>query len=443
MKNKRILLVQVLSFVGAAAFIWNLNNEWNVLKELRSCSGTHDVQQKASSATVAVTGDESIPSTDDSTLESNTKDEPVEVLVDETVQEVQEVQDVAESVDLEQEGTQDEDEDVPVADEKSSIPIAEASNVYMFPDKTELDQISTFDELKDRVTLHNDLPIPRNLNIAFMGDSLTRYLYLDLVHFLKVGRWIDNADRPNFVLEKTHANWTAFYNFTNTMLRPYEQCDCYRKSHTPVRILEAANVMENRYFRDGMEGYNNTVTYIQKFGNDYMRSNWNASDIYTPHENYGVITNDTDYHPAFTLKTWVDVIEEFVCKMEPKPSVLIFNSGLWWRNNDLVDVTLQGEIVKALKKCDILSMYKTTTRKYNQEDRTMQEYEEQLCNQTDYCWDLTWTGIVPKELYFDMFHVIPPVYSYKNVQLLSMLSSIAAHEATPHSFRPIEPTSSA
>ncbi len=291
-------------------------------------------------------------------------------------------------------------------------------DIYLFPgtDK-KMNQIQTFDELREQTNLSNDLPVPRNLNILFLGDSLTRYMYLDLVYFLKHGSWVNPTDEPNFLLEKQHQSWNHFYNMTNVILKPYEECDCYRQEGE-VKLYRQANLFENRYYRD--EERNNYVTYLQKFGNDFMKSSWDVWDIHEPHG--ALKTEITDVKIIHWLK-WVDTIEQFVCRMEPKPSVFIFNQGLWG-NHDLDNVTLQGEVVEALRKCDILSIFKTTTKKVDEVDRNFAEYESQLCSQTDYCLDLTWTSMVPREMYWDYAHFKPPLYSYMNLELLSLLSSI-------------------
>ncbi len=241
-------------------------------------------------------------------------------------------------------------------------------------------------------------------------------MYLDLVYFLKHGSWVNPADEPNFLVETQHESWNDFYNFTNEQLKPYEQCDCYRPEGRGKG--NTLNTIENRYFRD--EERNNTVTYLQKFGDHFVKSSWNVSDIHKPHGALKTEMADVKFIHWFN---WVETIEEFVCKMEPKPSVFIFNQGLWL-NNDLVNVTLQGEIVEALKKCDILSMFKTTTKMAKNFNRNYEEYEEQLCSQTDYCLDLVWTCMVGPGVYWDPLHFTAPMYSYMNLELLSLLSSI-------------------
>jgi ribonucleotide reductase beta subunit family protein with ferritin-like domain len=108
--------------------------------------------------------------------------------------------------------------------------------------------------------------------------------------------------------------------------------------------------------------------------------------------------------------------------MSPKPSVFIFNAGIW-ADHDLVKVEMQQKIVEALRACQIVSMYKTTTKISDQRNQTWDAYEQQLCNLTDYCMDLRWTALAFDEHYWDTKHFREPLYSMMNVQLLSLLTS--------------------
>ena len=93
-----------------------------------------------------------------------------------------------------------------------------------------------------------------------MGDSLTRYQYIDLAYFLAHdGSWTNSDEEPNMVSEKTHANWNSFYSYTNSILQPYEICDCWRNDERADHTV----TLENRYFLDTKN--NNTVTFLQKF----------------------------------------------------------------------------------------------------------------------------------------------------------------------------------
>ena len=72
-------------------------------------------------------------------------------------------------------------------------------------------------------TVDWDIPIPENLNIMFIGDSISRFQYLSLCHYLKFGEWINPLESPNPVFESEHGGWDNFYENTKNMLAPYEE----------------------------------------------------------------------------------------------------------------------------------------------------------------------------------------------------------------------------
>ncbi len=288
---------------------------------------------------------------------------------------------------------------------------------HAFPNQTILyhnPKVISYDEIVHLTNL--DISLPQNLNILMAGDSLTRYQYLDLAYFLAHnGTWVQPNDTPNMVMEQTiDGGWPQFYNFTNTMLKPYEQCDCYRVGRMLSRNLDT--VVENRYFYE--EKNNNRLTYLQKFGDFAFRSNWNVSDIYKDHD---MIQSANEINFVYQ-GGWMEYIQDFVCKMEPKPTAFIFNQGLW-DQKDLKNETVQNHIVQTLKECNIFSVYKTTT------NRDVADYEYQLCNKTDFCYDISWTKRVPPTLRWDELHFRPPIYSMLNVQLItSILSKMNNHD---------------
>ena len=88
----------------------------------------------------------------------------------------------------------------------------------------------------------NNDPRPRNLRLAMVGDSLTRFQYLSLAAFLKHGTWVKSTDRPSVVDKLSYGrSWNGFYQYANSFLAPYEQCDCFRTNNA---------ALENRYFAD-------------------------------------------------------------------------------------------------------------------------------------------------------------------------------------------------
>jgi hypothetical protein len=105
---------------------------------------------------------------------------------------------------------------------------------------------------------NSSLPHISGLRVAFVGDSLTRYMYLSLAAYLRRGRWVGERDVPNIIIGKQFPTWNPFYNYTNNYFRPYEQCDCFRLEGK--EYFEAA--IENRYFTDPAR--DNALYFFQK-----------------------------------------------------------------------------------------------------------------------------------------------------------------------------------
>lgn len=95
--------------------------------------------------------------------------------------------------------------------------------------------------------VHGDLLLPRGTHVVFMGDSIARFQYLDLVFRLEYGAEAEaflSAAVHNPLVSQSYENWTAFYEHTHAMLRGRETCDCYRH---PSRWSKHM-MMENRHY---------------------------------------------------------------------------------------------------------------------------------------------------------------------------------------------------
>jgi len=130
--------------------------------------------------------------------------------------------------------------------------------------------------LKDLWNINiTDAPVPTGLRVVMMGDSLTRFQYLDLAYFLKHGVWQwqslnetrENATNASLYRDFSSAknfnsSWGNFYAATKSMLTPHEECDCFRKDTRGWNPRFAERIIENRYYRDDA----NSLVYLQKFG---------------------------------------------------------------------------------------------------------------------------------------------------------------------------------
>lgn len=182
--------------------------------------------------------------------------------------------------------------------------------------------------------------------ISFIGDSVTRYQYFNLVHFIAHGRWY--SDYPSFEQEPLWSSWLDFYQGTTARLTTKdgvsrERCDCYRNPNDSL-------TRENRYFEDSE--LNLSISYIQfsvgisKRGMDY--SKLDLSDCQE-----GLGCSQAECSPGSCSEThWVakdhmDLLEHVASTIQP--DTVVFNSGIWHRLNNPVDPGFTSpELIKDL-----------------------------------------------------------------------------------------------
>jgi hypothetical protein len=290
---------------------------------------------------------------------------------------------------------------------------------------------------------------PRNLRIAFVGDSITRYQYLSLVYFLRWGSWFRPSQRPNLVRTSKNESWFQYFRRTNSYFAPFEQCDCFRPLgpwnsvhfHELHELGSAIPIStENRHYWDPRR--NNSVVYIQAFGSrgshghwrpeNAMKDDhiWRTSEMWRPdvqQEGYlipgGLFVPNRPYEWE---TNWRDTITEYLAKLEPKPEYVVLNAGVW--SNDFGNPEFSESVAKALSDNGLKGIWKTTTHgKRPHKDSSLSHHpyhqtDVYMCQLLKRCLDLTWTGIVDAELYWDEVHFLEPVYSHMNAHLLSLIA---------------------
>ena len=101
----------------------------------------------------------------------------------------------------------------------------------------------------------------RGRHVLFIGDSISRYQYLNFVDALENGWGNASGGRggePSMANEKQWGGWMPFFVGTNRRLNGKEICDCHRE---PLKIPTA---IENRYYYDGHRKL--WVSYLKVFG---------------------------------------------------------------------------------------------------------------------------------------------------------------------------------
>lgn len=299
---------------------------------------------------------------------------------------------------------------------------------------------------------NNDTIIPKNLHIVFVGDSVTRYQYLNLIYYLYNGQWINDNDQPNLAYIKQYKSWIQFYNCSNEIFHGNEKCDCYRGSKSKLTF-------ESRYYSDPI--HNNYISFLFKLGKINAQGHWNASiafstdpNIASLMENKNPIVSNTQsitkgqekqqkkknkkkqkqnvyllsgihtkiIKPLWNYN-WIDMIQYYIKDLQPRPQYMVLNAGLW--ENNFHNITLLYDIQKVCQLYNITSIYKTTTarRIENISDViNIYQYEQHACHIFDICYNLSWTGNIMEDKYYhDHTHFIASINNKFNQQLLDII----------------------
>jgi len=137
----------------------------------------------------------------------------------------------------------------------------------------EFQALSTGSDTEEKIA-SEDPQIPPQLSIVFVGDSLSRYMYLSLVYFLKRGHW---ATAGYQLLEKVKdpnpSAWNEWLVYSQQQLET-EQCDCCRYWTSPFKWY---NHCKNRYFFN--QSYH--IAFITKFGGNPFHGHLDPSEIFS------------------------------------------------------------------------------------------------------------------------------------------------------------------
>ena len=191
------------------------------------------------------------------------------------------------------------------------------------------------------VCIAADACLRHNSTVIFMGDSITRYQYLDLVNTLHSGGSLRHSavSSRSPLYSRGFGSWSDFLSATTNALAPREICDCHRLGK-PVSPSHGEK-WENRLYKlpscngNGTNGvcahrhqsFAPRVAYIGVDGAGPVLGNlplkgqpwadmWNHTGIYR-----GPATNGKT---AWALE-WSEVISRLVSLL--RPTVLVLNAG--------------------------------------------------------------------------------------------------------------------
>ena len=272
--------------------------------------------------------------------------------------------------------------------------------------------------------LYNSKDRPRGLRLVMLGDSVTRFQSIMLMHFIRTGYWIHDSMQPTFLRAESfgemNEGWLALYHALDLRFgNDHLICDCIRG---PVR---EKHLVENLFYYD--KGcLDNSVSFFLKFGSSGFRGYQNTSDINGWFHDSSLIEEGPkqilpDSQDAqgnsFTWRymTYEPFLRNVVATLQPRPRVVVINEGLW------PDVSLLEEAVvirDTIHDLGMVSVYRTTTKTKGGESRA--PHDKLLCETFDYCLQMDWTACLEKHDYYDDVHFL----AYPNLRFVEQLLNL-------------------
>lgn len=269
----------------------------------------------------------------------------------------------------------------------------------------------------------------RNKQLVFIGDSLTRYQYLNLVQFLNHLQWNLNTGHPPVEMEKLWASWEDFMFGTNALLGCNEICTAYRLRQPKAGADSTlSSPHENRYYRH--PELNLTI----------------AMFVYTPpHElsvqlsvdqgMFDLYCRSRAYHAKIQQHLFqeahnstYDIFTFLDNHVQPmRPDVLLVNQGIW-KYPLLREERIFERFLMQMKAVAKHAIWKTTTPLYHHSHFSHQSMDtDELMGrirasgvQVFDAFNIT-VGMVEQPAYWDKMHFLPFMYTELNIALLQQL----------------------
>jgi hypothetical protein len=322
------------------------------------------------------------------------------------------------------------------------------------------------DWIRSSPRYHADSPILQLINgvrVAFVGDSVTRFQSLSLMHYMHTGYWITDEMKPNFLTDVKEqkkdwgfsswnevADYTTLYFsglVTNTYSSPttddafrsqyFLTCDCYKVENFTLR-----NLVYNHFYYDPCRG--NAVYNIGKYGHATFHGHYRPSQATNNPYNVSLLMTPFQWE----YESWSSFIINYLALLQPSPKYVIINAGLWARHG-LDQVGVFSEIRQALDLVNMTGIYKTTTSSKLEGFRqgmklpvaesmnhslsadtyfvNYKKYDHDAigCETLHHCLSSHWTRYIKGPLhYVDNVHFQPHIYTLLNEQVLDLLTML-------------------
>lgn len=286
----------------------------------------------------------------------------------------------------------------------------------------------------------------RNKHIVMIGDSLMRYQYVSLVHFLHYHEFnVDHHENMDINPTLSYAynstessqsgnichyakweDWNSYYKMLNHIYSPYEICDCCRGHEYNNDIADCDCPTENRYYINREKGF--YITYIQSMNligeeSDGPRGRWNPSVNSNVPKIGSKHTKAWTYNIASLLSTYLPQYSKSMSI--PHPEVVMINAGFW--PNKYHNITYAEDVFRIALDNYPRVVWKTTSYTSNHDnvgnlDREVKLWEKRFTRLE--IMDLSWTKQVPQQDYLGSYHFVTcHVYNMINIQFLRLLQN--------------------
>ena len=307
-------------------------------------------------------------------------------------------------------------------------------------------------------TKHDDLTFPRNINIAFLGDSVTRYAYISLAYFLRTGgTWPTPSRHQCTTAFAKHCpwlpghpgdNWYTYYQMTNALLggwddddddddeaatpaaapaHPVEVCDCFRGRY------------DARYFYDPR--YHNRLSFFMRTGHEKdapFRGRLSSATVWQQMANHSLsgipwaYSSGPDHTPLWEHADWAEMIQQELGRMNPKPEYVVMNAGVW--ENRFHEPEIRLHVSKALQDIGVKQAFWRTTTFESPRFHTGGHQtairrknvitDHSMCRVLGGCINVSFTARAHRDFFADMVHFHEPVYRLMNEELLAVLGKL-------------------
>ena len=190
--------------------------------------------------------------------------------------------------------------------------------------------------------------LARGTRLVVVGDSLSRYQYLELVYQMHgLSRDLARKER-NPLQENTWPSWRAFYSGTNAELQPNERCDCFRadqpSSSRPTPGWSPDLLMENRHYEQ--KACNASVTYFFAYPHAMLFGHALPPQAWRPWQDR---TTFSSIAPTWRAASWAAALRDHILPTF-RPTALLLGRGFWVQERETPIFEMLGVALRAFRE---------------------------------------------------------------------------------------------